>query len=151
MIKTLPPDLQSKFSEEKVYIRGIHEISPIVVLYLNGATEIKDSYKQPILDELLEEDIAKISYADLKQLNGTYSVTLSKEPKLNGVKKVEVVIPHPKLEGMTLSIPLTKFSYEKRAKDRVVKIDVDDALRILKGKETKEDCSVSIKAEYTPK
>jgi len=154
-IDLLSDKIKDLFSQETVYVRGIAEEHPIKVYYTKDYTLISDSYKQPL--KVPKWKTQKITYPlkTLKTMPKIFVSYLDKRPLDENRIKVRVAHDDLHIEEFetfyTYSIDDDEISFECRAKNYCVLINVHDIAENLEKTGVTEDMEIRIEIDYPVK
>jgi hypothetical protein len=151
----LEAPIRKKFSDEKVYVRGVAEKTPVRVCYLDKITSIPADYKRP-LDKVVWRTIQRtLTFKALKERAPNYRLSLPTPPldETDIVVKFEypgVGTSGRRLKEATgfLTLGQGKFSVYSEAEDWYVAIDVEATCNALESQQVKDQWHVKLKVQY---
>jgi len=153
-IEHLPPDLQQRFAQEKVYIRGIAESIPINVYLTKDYTKISAINKHPIREVEWNEQIDVKKFKIVKNFD-VFTYALGFRPLDEEQISVQLVYPDisengERVEGVVATNTLKKkeFYFEYLGAKPQVNIRFKDLIGQLNEARLTDDTDIKIRIIY---
>jgi hypothetical protein len=150
MKSVVPTSLQEHFIEQKVYIRGIAESTPITVMSLKDYVEIPKFYMKPIVSEKWSSQSHDISMRELLKISDPKcAFKVKKRPRSNEAIKVTLTVVKQGEKGRTeFDLP---FEYPDRLPEPQIVIDTELVKEIVAQNKVRPNSTLTFKIDYVPR
>ncbi len=154
ILDLLTPEHKEIFTEDYVYLKGIHEDEPIKVYYTHEFTTITKYNKQPIAAKRWRYKKDVKPYRDLLKFS-VFRYSLESQPVSPDDIKVKIMFPKivgGKVDKKSASgFDFQDFTYKMEAGRPVVCLDYAKLSKILKQSQVKKNMNVAIEIAYVEK
>jgi len=158
VIDLLTPEQRELFTEDNVYLKGIHEEDPIKIYYTQEFTSIPEYNTQPIRPKQRKQVIHVTPYADIlkmREATKRFRYTLESEP--TGQDDVEVMVEHDAIYNGEIQpaykayFYINYFKYIKEVRDPCISVDIELLCRKLEKIGVKADMNITFVTDYIEK
>ncbi len=124
-----PKNIQQLLAEDEVYIKGIHEDSPLKILYTRDCVKIPEEAKKPLHGTEWHTEKRELTLKEIKGLEGPLVLKLARKPQSRKRIAFKITCPHVAMvkKGFNYShfYMFTNFKYREDAGRPVINVDMD--------------------------
>jgi class 3 adenylate cyclase len=147
----LPKDLQDKFVEQEVFVRGIADNEPVIAYHTKGV-EVPETNLAPL--DGFDEFVEPVDSRPLREWDevGTFSTPLSHKPARADALRVQIMYPKARKNGS--KHPTLRWTLEREAQlvtrrgKTMARVDYRPIVKEMKADGAKPSWSVSVQIEY---
>jgi class 3 adenylate cyclase len=145
---------QRRFSEEKAYIKGIAEETPIAVHYLGGVTEIDLYSKLPIKPPVrVAEPQGELPFSEFAERGSRFNHLLKREPAQADDTEVHISYPSARSDGTRnpslRNAPSFRARLKKKENRWYAVVNYDTLTKTLESNNCKPEWPVRVTVEYS--